>query len=212
MILTLETKQREPQERADAVRARGAVPAVVYGPKEPSQSIEINAADMTRVWREAGETTIVSLSGLGAAKETLIRDVQVHPVTGEVLHVDFYALEKGKKIQIAVPLVFEGVAPVEKEGGVVSKGLHEIEIEVEPHELPHSLTVDLSVLAAHGDHITAAQVKLPKSATLITDGEEVVASVTAQQEEKEETPAEAPAAEAGEAAPAEEAEGEAAAE
>jgi len=70
------------------------------------------------------------------------------------------------------------------------KALHEIEIEVAPAELPHSLPVDISVLANVGDHITAGEVRLPPSATLITDAEEIVVSITEFKEEKEETPSE----------------------
>ena len=97
-------------------------------------------------------------------------------------------LEKGKKIEIAVPLEFVGEAPAEKLGHIVVKSLHEIEIEVAPAELPRSLDVDLSVLMDLDSRITAADIKLPPSATLITNPEEIVASVTEFHEEKIEVP------------------------
>lgn len=190
MTLSLAIKTRDAKERADAVRARGVVPAVVYGHKEPSTPIEIDAAEMKRVWRAAGETTIISLEGVGAAKDTLVRDVQFHPVTGEIMHIDFYALEKGKKVEITVPLKFVGVSPAEKAGGILAKALHDIEIKVDPTEMPHDLSVDVSSLVADGDHILASQIVLPKSAVLVTDPEEIVVSVVAAEEE----PAEAPVA------------------
>lgn len=199
MTLSLAIKERDAKERADAVRARGAVPAVVYGAKQAATAIEVNAAEMKRVWRAAGETTIISLTGAGAAKDTLVRDIQFHPVTDEIMHIDFYALEKGKKVEITVPLKFVGVSPAEKEGCVLSKALHDIEIEVDPSEMPHDLSVDVSVLVADGDHITAAQIKLPKSATLVTDPEEIVVSVVGAEEE----PAEAVPAAEGETVAAE---------
>lgn len=199
MTLSLAIKERDAKERADAVRARGAVPAVVYGAKQAATAIEVNAADMKRVWRAAGETTIISLTGAGAAKDTLVRDIQFHPVTDEIMHIDFYALEKGKKVEITVPLKFVGVSPAEKEGCVLSKALHDIEIEVDPSEMPHDLSVDVSVLLADGDHITAAQIKLPKSAVLVTDPEEIVVSVVGAEEE----PAEAAPAAEGETVAAE---------
>ncbi|MBM3272092.1 50S ribosomal protein L25 [Candidatus Kaiserbacteria bacterium] len=200
MTLSLATKIRDAKERADAVRARGAIPAVVYGHKEPSAAIEVDAAEMKRVWRAAGETTIISLQGAGAAKDTLVRDVQFHPVTGEIMHIDFYALEKGKKVEITVPLKFVGVSPAEKAGCVLAKALHDIEIKVDPSEMPHDLSVDVSSLAADGDHILASQIVLPKSATLVTDPEEIVVSAVAAEEEPAEAPAVAEAAEAPAAA------------
>jgi len=172
------------------LREGGSVPAVFYGPKEESTAIAIDARKLKHVWKEAGETTIVKLTGLGEDKDTLIHDVQFHPVTSELLHADFYVLEKGKKITIKVPLEFTGAAPAEKAGHIIVKALHEIEIEVAPAELPHHLPVDMTKLENVGDHITAAQIALPSSAALITHGEEIVVSVTAFVEEKVEiTPA-----------------------
>ncbi|HEY4516638.1 MAG TPA: 50S ribosomal protein L25 [Candidatus Paceibacterota bacterium] len=191
-MLTLEVKPRGTAESAQTIRAQGSVPAVLYGPKEASTAIAIDARTLEHAWKQAGETTIVTLKGAGADKDTLIRDVQVHPVTGRLLHADFYVLEKGKKIEIAVPLAFTGEAPAEKQGHIISKALHEIEIEVVPAELPHNLPVDISRLENVGDHITASQIPLPPSATLLTHGDETVVSVTAFVEEKIESAAPPP--------------------
>ena len=182
-MLALEVKPRVENESADALRKLESVRAVFYCPKEAATAISVDARQLAHVWREAGETTIVTLKGLGEDKDTLIHDAQFHPVTGALLHADFYVLEKGKKIKIKVPLEFEGVAPAEKAGHIVVKALHEVEIEVAPAELPHHLAVDLTKLVDVGDHITAAQITLPPSAALITHGEEIVASVTEFKEE-----------------------------
>src|SRR3990167_2384869 len=139
--LVLEVKSRDAKDSADALRKHGVVPAVFYGPKEGATPIAVDARKLERVWKEAGETTIVTLKGMGEDKDTLIHDVQFHPVNGNLLHADFYVLEKGKKITIKVPLEFEGVAPAEKAGHILIKALHEVEIEVAPAELPHHLAV-----------------------------------------------------------------------
>lgn len=199
-MLLLEIQPRDARISSEILRKGGAIPAVFYGPKEASTPISIESRRLESVWRDAGETTIITLTGVGEQKDTLIRDVQVHPVTGTVMHVDFYVLEKGKKLQISVPLEFVGAAPAEKLGHVLVKALHEIEIEVAPAELPHSLEVDITKLENVGDNITAAQIVLPPSATLITDPEETVASVTEFKEEKAEDAA--PQAEGAESTPA----------
>ena len=204
-MLALEVKARDGKDSSETLRKGGVIPAVIYGPKEAAASISIDARQLESVWREAGETMIVTLKGVGSDKDTLIHDAQIHPTTGKLVHVDFYVLEKGKKIEIAVPLEFVGEAPAEKLGHIIVKALHEVEIEVAPAELPHSLDVDLSTLADVGDHITADMIKLPPSATLITHAEEIVASVTAFHEEKVEEPvvaADAAAAPTDAAAPA----------
>ena len=179
-MISLAITKRDGKETADALRKGGVMPAVFYGPKEASTPIAIPLPAFERLWRESGETTIITLTGVGDPKEVLIQDVTEHPVTGIPLHADFYVLEKGKKIEIAVPIEFEGIAPAEKEGGVVVKVLHEIEIKVAPAELPQHLTVDVSKLEKIGDHITVSQVQLPPSAELITDPEELVVSITEQ--------------------------------
>lgn len=191
-MLTLEVRTREAGTSADALREKGFVPAVLYGAKEAARSLAIDAGKLAAAWKEAGHTSLVRLAGIGEEKDTLIKEVQIHPVTGRIVHVDFYALEKGKKVQLNVPLKFTGEAPAEKAGHILVKALHEIEIEVAPHELPHDLPVDLSVLKEVGDHILASQISLPKSATLITNGEDIVVSVTAFVEEKAPEPAPAP--------------------
>lgn len=192
--MTLKVEARDAKRSADAVRSAGLLPAVVYGAKQEATPISVPLSEFERLFRAAGETTVVVLSGLGDEKETLIHDVQFHPVTGLPLHADFYALEKGKKIEINIPLEFVGQAPAEKAGHIIVKALHEIEIEVSAAELPHSLPVDLSTLENVGDHIVASQIKLPASATLLTGPDEIVVSITEFKEEKEEAPA--PAAEA----------------
>lgn len=188
-MLTLAVNARDSKESAETLRNRGFIPAIFYGPKEASTSIAVDVKQFERIFREAGETTIITLKGMDSDKETLVRDVQIHPVTDKPLHVDFYVLEKGKKIEIKIPLEFTGVAPAEKAGHIVVKALHEVEIEVAPAELPKHLEVDISKLENVGDHIVAAQIKLPPSAVLKTNGEEIVASVTAFVEEKIEAPA-----------------------
>ena len=200
-MIELSVVARSTNQSADSLRKSGSVPAIFYGPKEESTPITVDSRLLEKVWKDAGETTIVKLVGLGEAKDTLIHDVQVHPVTGAMLHADFYVIEKGKKVSINVPLEFVGEALAEKAGHIVVKALHEIEIEVAPAELPHHLEVDISSLENVGDHVLASQVKLPASAELITDGDEIIVSITEFVEEKAEiTPVDVSAIPASEVA------------
>lgn len=199
-MLELAVQARDANASAEDMRAGGVMPAVMYGPKEAPIAIAINTREFERTFREAGETTLVKLKGVGEDKDTLIHDVQLHPVTDAPLHADFYVIEKGKKVTLNIPLEFVGAAPAEKLGHIVVKALHEIEIEVAATEIPQHLEVDLSKLENVGDHIVVSDIKLPASAELQTAADEIVASVTAFVEEKEEVPA--PAAAEGAAAPA----------
>lgn len=205
-MLELEVQARDMKVKPDALRAQGFVPAVFYGPKEDATAIAIDAVTFKKVWEAAGETTIVSLKGVGSTKDTLIHVVDVHPVTGAILHADFYAIEAGQLLEVSIPIEFEGVAPAEKVGGVVVKVLHELPIKVAPGELPQHFTVDLSTLENIGDHITAGEITLPQSATLEIDAHETVVSITEAKEEVEEAPVAPTEGEEGAAAPAAEGE------
>ncbi len=113
--------------------------------------------------------------------------MQVDPVTDEPIHVDFLAIDMKKKIKVKVPLTFEGISNAVKTGlGNLVKVLHEIEIEALPADLPHSLFVDISKLETLDNNITVSDIKLPAGVVAITSGTEVVASIVAQVEEKEE--------------------------
>lgn len=183
-MLELAIKPRDGKVSTEELREQGEMPAVLYGPKEDAASITVDQRAFERLFKEAGETTLVKLTGMGDAKDTLIHDVQFHPVTDKPLHADFLVLEKGKKVTLNIPLEFVGVAPAEKQGHIITKVVHEVEIEVAAHEIPQHLEVDISKLENVGDHVTAKEIKLPASAELITDAEEILVSITAFEEEK----------------------------
>lgn len=189
-MTNLSIQKREAGMGVDALRALGRVPAVMYGPKFESLSISIGAVDFRKALAAAGESTIVTLQGDGLSEETLIHDVQFDPVSGEPLHVDFYVVEKGKKVQVAVPVEFVGESAAVKGGADLIKVMHELEIEALPKDLPHELTVDISALVEVDSQIHAKDVVLPAGVTLITDGDEVVVIAAAHAEETEEAPAE----------------------
>jgi len=185
-MTTLNIVKRDASENVAALRASGFVPAVFYGPKEAATSIKIKALDFIKVYREAGESTIITLQGDGEDKDVLVQDLAVDPIRGEVQHVDFYVVEKGKKVEVTVPLVFVGESPAEENlNGTLVKVLHEIDVEAMPKDLPHEIEVSIDSLVDFDSQIHAKDVVMPSGVTLVTDGDEVVALVQAQREEEE---------------------------
>jgi len=183
-MLTLKVEKRDLKVTPEKIRKEGNLPAVYYGKKEKSTPILVKFADFEKIFKEAGESTVVHLDGTGIDVEVLIHDVNSDPVTDKVRHVDFYAIEKGKKLEIAVPLEFIGVAPAVKDlGGVLVKVMHEIEIEALPKDLPRGLKVDISGLINFESVVLAKEIKLPEGVTLKVKPEEVVASVYEPKEE-----------------------------
>ncbi len=186
--MELAVTKRDVSKKPNTLRLEGILPAVVYGRSEESTPISIDRKAFEKVYKAAGESSVIQLTGLDATKQALIQEVDVHPVSGHVLHADFYAIEKGQTVTVSVPLEFDGVSPAVKElGGILTKVMHEIEIECEPTELPHAIHVDVSKLATLDDQIKVSDLKFPASAKISVDMDEVVAMISVAKEEVEET-------------------------
>ncbi len=183
-MITLNIHKRDLKENLDALRTNGMIPAVYYGKKEKSTPIQVSFSDFIKVWRKAGESSVVTLQSEGVELDSLIHDVDVDPVKGTARHADFYVFEKGQKIQVNVPIEFVGNAPAVKElGGNLVKVLREIRIEATPKDLPHTISVDISGLATFSSVVVAKDIKMPAGVTLITGADEVVVSVYEPKEE-----------------------------
>jgi large subunit ribosomal protein L25 len=186
---TLTATKRSKTEKLATVRSNGMVPGVVYGARVENTSISVPSVTFKKIFKEAGESNAIVLDLEGKKIDVLIHDVQVDPVHGFSIHVDFLAIDINKPVEVAVPLEFTGVAPAEKLGlGTLVKVLHEVEIRALPKDIPHTLSVDISSLETLEHQIHAKNIILPSGVTLITDAEEVIALVAAAKEEKEETP------------------------
>lgn len=187
MTISLTASKREPAKAPKAVRKEGNVPAVVYGPKQEAIAISVPAREFDKVLKSAGESTVIELAGLGEAMQVLIHEVDRDPVTNAPRHIDLYAIEKGAKVEVAVPLVFVGESEAVKAGANLVKVMHELEIEAAPADLPHDIQVDISVLANVGDQIHVSDLKIPAGVTVKVEATEVVALIQEVQAE-EETP------------------------
>ena len=183
-MITLQVEKRDLKSPLGELRKSGKIPAVFYGKKEASTPIQLSQAVFEKTLKEAGESTILHLEGNNIDVDVLIHEVDLDPVTDKPRHADFYAIEKGKKLEISIPLEFIGVAPAVKElGGILVKVMHEVEIEALPKDLPHNITVDISSLKTFDDVIAASDIKLPEGVTLKVKPEEVIASVYEPKEE-----------------------------
>lgn len=186
MELTVE--KRDAKKKAGSFRRDGVLPAVVYGRSEESTPIAVNRKEFEKLFKKAGSSTVITLKGLGEEKDALIHEVSFHAVSGEPLHADFYAIEKGQTVTVSVPLEFDGVSPAVKElGGILVKVMHELEMEVVPKDLPQAIHVDISKLTGLDSKISVSDLKLPASAKISVPMDEVVAMIDTAKEEVEET-------------------------
>lgn len=186
LTLTIE-KRTGANANTGELRRSGKLPGVVYGAHHEATPIVFAANEFGKVLAEAGEATIVSLDGLGAALPTLIHEVDLDPITNQPRHVDFYAVTKGEKVQVHIPIVFVGESPAVKAGANLLKVLHEVEVEADPMNLPHNLTVDISSLVELNSQIHVKDMTLPAGVTFVTDEDEVIVLTQEVAAEKEDT-------------------------
>ncbi|MFA6404901.1 MAG: 50S ribosomal protein L25 [Candidatus Paceibacterota bacterium] len=190
-MLTLAVEKRDVKTDVEAIRKSGFIPAIFYGPKVKSTSITLSAKEFDKIWKKAGESSIIILKEkAGEEHEALIYEVDVHPVSGIARHADFYVIEKGKKVELSVPLVFEGVSPAVKDKeGILVKVIREIEIEAAARDLPQNIKVDISKLIELDDVIYVRDLVVPNGVEIKAGKDEVVASITEAKEEVIEAPA-----------------------
>lgn len=190
-MLTLAVEKRDMKTDVEAIRKGGFLPAIFYGPKAKSTPVIISAKEFDKIWKKAGESSIIILKEkAGEEHEALIYEVDVHPVSGIARHADFYVIEKGKKVEVSVPLIFEGVSPAVKDKeGILVKVIREIEIEAAARDLPQNIKVDISKLIELDDVIYVRDLVVPNGVEIKAGKDEVVASVTEAKEEVIEAPA-----------------------
>lgn len=173
------------------IRSNGMIPAVVYGARVENTPISVSSSAFVKILKASGETSTIVLEIVDNDEKTktqkvdvLIHDVQVDPVKGFPLHVDFLAVDMNKTVEVTIPLEFIGVAKAEKDGlGSLVKVLHEIDIEALPKDLPNKIEVDVTNIASLEDIIHVKDIILPKGVTLITEALDVVALVAIMKEE-----------------------------
>lgn len=183
------TKRTATGKAARALLKDGQMPAVVYGPTHEAEAIQIPLADFTKVLRDEGTSAVLEVAGLGPSFQVLIHEVDRDPVTNQPRHADLYAIKKGAKVTVAVPLEFVGESFAVKSGANLVKVLHELEVESDPSKLPHQIEVDISALNAIGDQIHVKDLTLPAGVTATADPEEVVIIAQEVKEEAEEATA-----------------------
>ncbi len=182
-MITLKANLRNLSVPVSKIREEGKIPVVVYGPKFANTSAEIVYQDFIRLYNKHGETTLISLDIDGKAVNVMVKDIDLHPVTNKVAHVDFYAPEAGKKVTANIPLEFINESAAVKAGAQLVKVLHELEVEALPENLPHSLSVDLSIMTTVEESVHVKDIILPAGVTTELDGDEVVASCVEYKEE-----------------------------
>ena len=174
---------------ARTLRSQGQVPAVIYGHGRNPQPLSLNARDLDKMLgRIQAESTVIEVTVDGHTAKTLIREIQRHPIRRQILHVDFQALVAGELVTVNIPIVLNGIPEgVRLEGGVLDQTLRELEIEVDPSDIPDHAELDVTNMVI-GDSLHVSDIKLPANVKILDDPETSVAVLAAPRAVIEETP------------------------
>ena len=186
-MIELKVLKRDLQDSNEYLRSQGLVPAIFYGSDFESTPVSVNDIEFRKVYREAGTSHIITTTGEIAGEMCVVQEMQVHVVSGDLLHLDFKVVNKGETTEIAVPITLVGESPAEKDSlGVVNFANETATIETIPSKIPDHLEADISILVALGDSIKMQDLKLPEGVKLIDDGEMTVVNIVIPKENEEE--------------------------
>ncbi|MEK9152820.1 MAG: 50S ribosomal protein L25, partial [Patescibacteria group bacterium] len=162
------------------LRAKGKLPAVVYGHGVASRSVEVEAAPFDKTYMKTGESSLLDLS-IDAAKpvKVLIQDVSRDPLTDAITHVDFREVLMTEKLTVEVLLRILGEAPAVKEiGGILVRAMDKVKVRCLPQHLVHEIDVDVSKLKAFDDHVLIKDLAVPEGVELLAKPDEIVAGIS----------------------------------
>ncbi|MDO8451553.1 MAG: 50S ribosomal protein L25 [bacterium] len=168
---TLDAKPREITGRkVKKLRKIGLIPVSIYGKNIKSASFAVVRKEFEKVYGEAGGTGLIEIQGSGADRHVLVHDVQIHPVSAEILHVEFFQVDLNEKVRANVPLELTGESQaVSDKIGVILTLVDEVSVEALPAKLPEKLSVDVSVLHDIGQEISVSDLLVPLDVTVLAD-------------------------------------------
>ncbi len=203
--------------KVKTLRSKGVTPANIYGKDVKSTSIQVKVKEFREVFKKAGETGIIEITIGKDKRPVLVHNVQVHPVTGDIIHIDFHQVNLKEKVSAQIPVEIIGESPAEKSGiGTVVLLMQELEVEALPTDFPDKFEVDATKLENVDQTVKVADLKYDKAKVEVkADPETIIVKVEPPQKEEvivapvaAEVPAEGEAAPVVEGEAAKPAEGE----
>lgn len=171
-------------KKAHKLRRDGLVLANIFGPEFKSQSVSVNLKDLLKTYKTAKETGVVYIDLDKQEIPVLIKNIQRHPVSDMILHVDFRKIDLKKKIETAVPVKTIGASEaVSQKGGVLLMQTDSILVEAFPQDIPQQIEVDISVIKELGQEVKVSDLKKSDKYEVKTPSEKVIVSVVEHKEE-----------------------------
>ncbi|MBN2049507.1 MAG: 50S ribosomal protein L25 [Spirochaetales bacterium] len=174
--LTGFTREKFNKHVAGRLRREGKIPAVMYGSKG-GRTLSVDSHEFHKKFHTVSENTIIQLQMEGETFDVLVKDYQEDIMTGSILHIDFFEIEKGKLLKTHVPIHLIGTAIGAREGGVQEQLMHEIEVECLPKNIPASIEVDITKLE-EGASIHVAGLPAIEGVKFLAAEDSVVVTIT----------------------------------
>ncbi len=186
--LTARRREETGKGPARRLRAAGQIPAVLYGKDQEAISLTLDAREALHLFHSISvENTIVNvqIDDDKEQLETLVREIQMHPYRPDIVHVDFYCIERGVELEVDIPANYVGTPQGVRDGGILEVILHEFRVKCIPSNIPETIDVDISALDI-GDSIHASEITTGAGVELLTDPGQTVCLVSAPRVEEEE--------------------------
>jgi large subunit ribosomal protein L25 len=180
--MTFKLSANERTVKGEKVRTKTVLPAVVYGMGASAASVTLNYDEFAKLFAEAGEASLIDLLvGDKAEGKVLVQEIQYHPVSDRMIHVDLRRIDMNKEMTATVELRFMGEAPVIKEqGGTLMRSLESVEVKCLPKDLVSHIDVDLTVLKTFDDVVKIKNLVVPAGITITSPhAEDLIAKATA---------------------------------
>lgn len=179
-MITVERRAETGKSAIRKLRNRELVPAVLYGAGRESVPIQVSRKLLLDLFKKGGHENrifLLKLAGTEQSRHAMVRDMQLNPLTDEVIHLDFQRIDMDEKLRVTVRVELLGTPTgVKNEGGVLDFVTRELEVECLPSAIPGELTIDVSGLHI-GDHVEASAVELPEGVEYVGVPDAVIVSV-----------------------------------
>jgi len=179
-MYSLKAETREKREKQE-----GFISAILYGSHiKKNILLKVEKDDFKKIFKEAGQTSLIELENNKKKYTVLVYDFQEDPITGEFIHIDFYSPDLKEEVETEIPIELKGKAGAVELGGTLIQSLRVLNVSALPADLPHKIEIDVSSLKTFEDYIDVASVDLGKKVKILTNKEEIIATVVESEAEE----------------------------
>jgi len=170
------------------LRRQGQTPAHLFGHGVESLALQCDTAELQDIIAQKGTTRLVNIKvgGEKEARSVFVREIQRNPLTGSLIHVDLYQVNKSEKIKVALPVIFKGTAPALKQkNNIIEHIVNELVVESLPDDLPPQIEIDISTLVEVNQSISVRDIKLKAGVVIVAPPDQLIVKISQVAEEKE---------------------------